>query len=193
MSAIPAFEIGVWNAWIFILPFLFVTYGMSYLIVNRESALFSWPEYNKQEKPLLGIMMVCWIASWIYSIFVPLKLGTAWFYVGLPIYLVGLIFAASATLTFAKTAPDKPNTEGIYRISRHPMYLSFLLIYLGVGIASASWVYLLVLLVVLGMYMTVLAIPEERFCLERFGDAYREYMNRTPRWIGMPKSGDKSD
>ena len=187
MSAIPAFEIGVWNAWIFILPFLLVTYGISYLIVNRKSALFSWPEYNKQEKPLLGIMMVCWIASWIYSIFVPLKLGTPWFYVGLPIYLVGLIFAALATLTFAKTSSDKPNTEGIYRISRHPMYLGFVLIYLGVGIASASWVYLLVLLMVLGMYIPVLAIPEERLCLEKFGDAYREYMNRTPRWIGTPK------
>jgi len=31
-------------------------------------------------------------------------------------------------------------------------------------------------------------IVEERFCLEKYGDAYREYMNRTPRWIGIPKS-----
>lgn len=133
-------------------------------------------------------MMVCWIGSWIYSIFVPLKLGTAWFYVGLPIYLVGLICATLATFAFARTSPDKPNTEGIYRISRHPMYLGFLLIYLGTGIASASWVYLLVLTVVLGMYMTVLSIPEERFCLEKYGDAYQKYINRTPRWIGIPKS-----
>ena len=138
MSLVPAFEISIWNAWIFILPFLLVTYGISYLVVNRKSALFSWPEYNKQEKPLLGIMMVCWIASWIYSIFVPLKLGTPWFYVGLPIYLGGLIFDVLATITFARTSPDKPNTEGIYQISRHPMYLGFVLIYVGVGIASGQ-------------------------------------------------------
>ena len=188
MSAIPAFEIGVWNAWIFILPFLLVTWGVSYLIVNRKSALFIWPEYSKQEKRLLRINMMCWIASWIYSIFVPLKLGTPWFYVGLPIYLVGLIFVTLATLIFAKTSSDKPNTEGVYRISRHPMYLGLILIYLGVGIASASWIYLLVLIIVLGMYIPVLAIPEERLCLEKFGNACREYMNRTPRWIGIPKS-----
>ena len=30
---------------------------------------------------------------------------------------------------------------------------------------------------------------EERCCLERYGNVYREYMNRTPRWIGIPKSG----
>jgi hypothetical protein len=29
---------------------------------------------------------------------------------------------------------------------------------------------------------------QERSCLEMYGDAYREYMDRTPRWIGMPKS-----
>jgi len=188
MSAVPAFEIGVWNAWILVLPFLLVTYGVSYLIVNKKSALFSWPKYSKQEKSLLGIMMVCLIASWIYSIFVPLKLGTPWFYVGLPTYLVGLIFVTLATLSFAKTSPDKPNIEGIYSISRNPMYLGWILVYLGVSIASASWIYLILVLIVLGMFIPVLVVPEERLCIEKFGDAYREYMNRTPRWIGIPKS-----
>jgi len=29
---------------------------------------------------------------------------------------------------------------------------------------------------------------EEQGCIEHHGDAYREYMKRTPRWIGIPKS-----
>ena len=33
---------------------------------------------------------------------------------------------------------------------------------------------------------------EEAQCLGHYGAAYREYMDRTPRWIGIPKS-DKSD
>jgi len=56
-----------------------------------------------------------------------------------------------------------------------------------VSIASASWLFLLLTI----GYTTlsfVGAIPEEKFCLEKYGDAYHEYMNRTPRWIGMPKS-----
>jgi len=32
------------------------------------------------------------------------------------------------------------------------------------------------------------AIPEERFCLKQYGKAYEEYMNRTPRWLGIPKA-----
>ena len=39
------------------------------------------------------------------------------------------------------------------------------------------------------MVFTAIAVPaEERFLLEQYGDAYREYKNRTPRWIRIPKS-----
>jgi len=188
MSLIPAFEIGVWNAWIFILPFLLVNYGLSYAIVSRKATLFVWPSYTKLEKRLLAITMVIMFGSWVYSIFVPLKLGTAWFYAGLPIYLLGLTFTTLAVISFATTPVGKPNTTGIYRISRHPMNFGWLLMFIGIGIAGASWVYLLVTLIYLGMYKNILAIPEERMCCERFGDVYREYMKRTPRWIGIPKS-----
>ena len=185
MALIPAFEIGVWNVWVFILPYLFVNYGLSFLTVDKKATLFAWPSYTKLEKRFLTVLMVTLGVSWLYSIFVPLKLGTAWFYTGLPIYLLGLIFITMATMAFATTPLDKPNTTGIYRISRHPMNFGWLLIYLGTGIASASWIYLLLALVFLSMYKNIIAIPEERMCCEKWGDVYREYMNRTPRWIGI--------
>jgi len=31
---------------------------------------------------------------------------------------------------------------------------------------------------------------EEQGCLDHYGDSYREYMKRTPRWIGMPRTSD---
>lgn len=185
---IPAFEIGVWNAWIFILPFLLINYGLAYLIA-RGSAMFIWPSYNTRDKRLLSILMVTCLASWIYSVFLPLKLGTAWFYTGLSIYLLGDVFITMSVLSFATTPLGKPNTKGVYRISRHPMNFGWFLISISIGIACASWIFLLLAIVFLFPLMHTLAIPEERLCLERFGDAYREYMNRTPRWIGIPKSG----
>lgn len=95
MSVIPAFELGLWNAWIFILLVL------------------------------------------------------------LPLPLVALLRKG----TFKKTA-------------------------------SASWLFLLlsIVLIITHFYN---AVPEERECLEVYGNAYREYINRTPRWVGIPKSEKK--
>ena len=187
MSLIPAFEIGIWNAWIFILPFLLINYGLSFLIVNRESGLFIWPEYDKKEKTLLAILMVTHFGSWIYSIFLPLNLGTAWFYAGLLIYLLGMIFVTTATLNFATTRVDKPVTKGVFRISRNPLYFGWFLILIGIGIACASWIFLLLAMLYI-ILMNILVTPEEYMCLEKFGDVYREYMNKAPKWIGIPKS-----
>jgi len=70
------------------------------------------------------------------------------------------------------------------------LYLASLLIYFSVGITAASWVFLLVF-VVQSVFIRIAAVGEERYCLEKYGEAYREYMNRTPRYIGIPKSEAK--
>ena len=126
------------------------------------------------------------LASVIYGVFLPLKLWTIWFYVGFSIYLLGMILLTIAMLNFATTPLDKPVTKGAYHISRHPLSFSGFLAFIGMGIACISWI-LLLLASVFIIVMDTLVISEERWCLEKYGDAYREYLNRTPRWIGIPK------
>jgi len=58
----------------------------------------------------------------------------------------------------------------------------------GIGIACASWLFLLLTMMWIVLY-DILIAPEECWCLERYRDAYREYMNRTPKWIGIPNRG----
>jgi protein-S-isoprenylcysteine O-methyltransferase Ste14 len=58
---------------------------------------------------------------------------------------------------------------------------------LGLGIVTASWV-LLLLFIVFVVGCVAFVDVEEQSCLDKWGDAYREYMARTPRWIGIPKS-----
>ena len=192
MTLIPAFKIGVWNAWIFIIPYLLVNFVLPLLSVGRKSTFWVFPSYTRLEKICLVAAEVLMGCLWIYSIFLPLNTGTAWFYAGLPVYLLGLVFVTTAMLTFITTPVDKPNTTGLYRISRHPMYLGILLVYIGIGIASASWFYLVLTLLYLGTYRNVFIIPEERMCCDKFGEAYRDYMNRTPRWLGIPKKSKEN-
>ena len=195
MSLIPAFKLGLWNAWI--LWFYFVLQSVPMMLIYRFIWKDDWKKAmdrnyadiapNKTEKRLRYFAYPVMVTLIIYSVFLPLKLDTVWFYVGLLIYLLGVIFSFMADLSFATTPLDKPVTKWAYRISRNPQDFGAFLIMMGIGIACASWLYLLFLmiLIILGNRG---AIAEERFCLEKYGDAYQEYLNRTPRWIGIPKS-----
>jgi protein-S-isoprenylcysteine O-methyltransferase Ste14 len=142
---------------------------------------------NKTEKRLRYILYPVMFATIGYSIFLPLKLNTVWFYAGLIIYLLGVIIDFMAGVSWATNPLDKPITTGIYSISRHPMDFGNFVAIVGTGIACASWLYLVLGIVMISL-MNMSAVNEERYCIEKFGNAYREYMDRTPRWIGFPKS-----
>ena len=190
MSLIPAFEIGIWNAWIFML-YHFLPMPLLMLIHKGATGKEQPVPHSETEKKLYSVVWIVWILGLMYSIFLPLELGMIWFYVGFPISLVGLITYTMVIVTFATTPiDDEPLTKGLHRYSRHPMYVTQALMFIGVSIASASWVFLL-FSIIYTILSIICAIPEERFCLEKYGETYREYMNKTPRWIGIPKSGEK--
>ena len=194
MSLVPAFEIGVWNAWILMLyfplhPLIMILIDKLVGAGNITKKMGEAP-YSKTEKRLFYFAMILILFALIYSIFLPLKLGTIWLYVGLPIYLLGFIMVIVAIINIATTPHGEPFIKGLYRYSRHPMTFWANLMHLGVSIASASWIFLLFSIAYAILWL-VLVIPEERGCLEQYGDSYREYMNRTPRWIGIPKSAGK--
>ena len=187
MSYLPTIQLGFLNAWLFIVPYLFVTYGLTFLVVDRNAALFAWPEYTDTEKRVMPISMSVLLLLIIYSIFLPLKLGTIWFYIGLVIYLLGMLFVLFATFGFSSTSTDKPVTIWVFRYSRNSMYFGFFLIYVGTGIATASWLVIVFALIIAVLQNSFMIPPEERMCLKKFGKSYQMYMDKTPKWIGLPK------
>jgi protein-S-isoprenylcysteine O-methyltransferase Ste14 len=183
MSLVPIFEVGVWNAWI--LTTLLFLFMMLPGLLPRD--------IGKRLEPPEGItgtriaMMIVFFAMIALSIFLPLKLGTTWFWVGLALYVLGIAVSCAALWTIGATRPGDPWTTGVYRYSRHPIALGTLLAMIGVGIASASWLFLR-LAVILMVISHLSAVAEERATAEKFGDAYEAYLTRTPRWIGLPRS-----
>ena len=142
---------------------------------------------TKTEKIIDRFCTLILVFLFIYPIFLPLRLGTMWFIIGLAIFLMGIVFGIFYQIPWVTTPPNEPFTKGIYRYSRHPLFFSLFLRFVGVGIASVSWLFILLSIVLIVLVRSV-AIAEERWCLEKYGDAYKEYMDRTPRWIGIPKS-----
>jgi protein-S-isoprenylcysteine O-methyltransferase Ste14 len=193
MSLIPAFELGLWNAWIFMFPALSVIL-LSILIMEKKGAPGRTVRHKctKTTRLFASLSKIIIFPAAIYSVFLPIKLGTTWFYVGLPITLIGLIGNTLVLVNWASTPADEPVTRGIYRYSRHPQYVTMVLTLFGVSIISASWVFFLLAIITgIGVTRPYFVKIEEAFTLGHYGKAYREYKNRTPRWIGKPKQDKK--
>lgn len=187
MSAIPAFEIGVWHIWLLMLPLFLIPAIMS----SIKKGLFKKTEptasLSRREKRVFVVSKVVLVLAFLYSIFLPLRLGTLWFHTGLPISLLGIVMYIIVSVNIANTPVDRPVTKGLYRYSRHPMYIASIPALVGAGIASASWLFLLLSVLFVVTHL-MNGIFEERLCLEAYGSVYQEYLDRTPRWIGLPKS-----
>lgn len=191
MSWLPAFELGLWNAWILML--IYILHPLIMLVVDKAvgtGKIFKKmgdAPTDKREKRDNVIAMGFLFLLIVYSIFLPLKSGTAWFYAGFAIWLMGLVIFMTAIVNVATTPMGQVFKKGMYRYSRHPLYISSSIIFLGVSVASASWVFMLLTVIYIFLQNSQ-AEAEERVCLKAYGEEYQEYMNRTPRWIGVPKS-----
>lgn len=63
--------------------------------------------------------------------------------------------------------------------------------WIGIGVVTASWVILMLVFVSM-IVQHFMILGEERICFEKYGNTYREYMNRTPRYLGVPKKDAKN-
>ena len=143
MSIVPAFEIGVWNEWMFIVLLLaaaFVPLAISSEKSDQRTEGEPTGSEQQQVTKMANVIthMIIMPLTLIYGIFVPIKLGTWWFYSGLLIYLLGLAMVLMFSISFATAPLGEPIVKGVYAISRHPGYLGFFLAYAGIGIACAS-------------------------------------------------------
>ena len=109
--------------------------------------------------------------------------------IGLIAVGIALFVWAAHTLSRHKTTiiPTKPAdalvTDGPFRFRRNPIYLADVLILIGVAILTQN-LWFAILGAAFAVLVTWLAIlPEERHLEARFGDAYRDYISATRRWI----------
>ena len=188
MFTSPTLKIGIWNAWIFMSVFL-----LQMIIImfsdNRIRKRSHVPKNVRQtsfEKIVASIGNLSWLSALGYSIFLPLLVGTVWFYIGFSVFIFGTFLLSFATFSFMATPIDQLIDKGIYTFSRHPMYLATFLICSGSAIAAASWI-LLFLSILMAVCLNYEARIEERYCLKIYKDLYKEYLNTVPRWLGFPK------
>jgi len=114
-----------------------------------------------------------------------------WRLLGVPLGLAGLWVAVRADSLFKRLGTEiKPFqrsslvvTEGLYRFSRHPMYLGFVVLLAGVGVLAGTLLPLVVVGVMFWLLSARFAIPEERHMEQQFGEEYSVYKSRVRMWL----------
>jgi protein-S-isoprenylcysteine O-methyltransferase Ste14 len=140
----------------------------------------------------IGALIVAWGLNRIWALPIVavtqswIRPATGWFLVLTGIALAGM---GIATLVRARTTvlPDRESNSlviaGPFAISRNPIYVGFMSIYVGIALlANTAWPVLLLPLV--WILMRVLIINrEEHYLSGKFGEPYAEYRRRVRRWL----------
>jgi protein-S-isoprenylcysteine O-methyltransferase Ste14 len=133
---------------------------------------------------------------WVLNHWMPLAqwIGQPWNRLGGMVAAVGIAVDVAAFMRFRKAGttvnpldPSKASrlvTDGVFRVSRNPMYLGLVLLLIGwaVWLGSVSpWLVPPLFVIVLTV---VQIIPEEQALSRRFGEEYLSYRQSVARWIG---------
>lgn len=167
-----------------LIPFFLIRFGLlAFLDRNaiKRAAYFAPLENNERA------------AYWIYqvsnaAIFIALFVLTIQttppliFYAGAILCATGAIMLTVSVVSFAVPSGNGMNRSGLYRLSRNPMYVAYFLYFMGCVLLTQS----LVLLAFVVAFQTAahwIILAEERWCIQKFGGEYLEYMNEVRRYI----------
>jgi protein-S-isoprenylcysteine O-methyltransferase Ste14 len=159
--------------------------AMSTSTTPRPTAL-PWP-------PLLlaAVVVISWVAGLLFPLpwpglddlaarLVGYGLGAA----GIALMIWALVTLQRAGTTFEPhRGADRLVTDGPFRWRRNPVYMGHVLILLGLAeLTHNVWFVILAPVYALAVFWLAI-LPEERHLEERFGEAYRDYKERTRRWF----------
>ena len=147
--------------------------------------------------------LILWLTPFVYLIN---PAWMVWSKIGLPEWVrwLGVILGVAAVLgiywlfssigsgitpTSATRKEHQLVTTGPYRWVRHPLYTIGSSLFLAFGTMADNW-FIMVLGMLAFIGMASRTPKEEANLIEKFGDEYREYMQRTGRYL--PKLGGRS-
>ncbi len=134
---------------------------------------------------LVSAIVLQWVVPFPFPWSVPLRILGGLLLIG------GLLLAASAVREMRRmhTTPDPDHpvvalvTLGPYRFTRNPIYLGFLLIYLGFTLLAGTLWGLILSPFLIGTVTRWVIHAEEDYLGEKFEDQYAAYCSRVRQWI----------
>ncbi len=110
--------------------------------------------------------------------------------IGLVLFVIGLTIAIVAQFTLRRfysgalviREDHQLITHGIYRYTRHPIYLGVIIAIIGLPVFASSLYGLLIVSALIPIFLNRIRM-EERMLTDEFGDAYRTYKETTSKLV----------
>ena len=141
--------------------------------------------------PLVAVLFIVLAYLLGYFVRLPFAIPQALQYFGLALAFVGFLLGIGAFMEFrkARTTLDPHGstkqlvTSGVYRFTRNPIYLGFLLMVVGLPLNSGLiWGLVLAPFYMLTMSRLVIG-REEAYLEKKFRNQYTNYTSRVRRWL----------
>ncbi|MCS6988037.1 MAG: isoprenylcysteine carboxylmethyltransferase family protein [Chloroherpetonaceae bacterium] len=200
---LPAFVFGVWTSWqlvalygaylMFLLGAVWNAIATGQLAQKTETKAVQKELGISTTLATAGLWLTHPLAIWDFAkqkslaAFVP---ETASMWLALALLTTAILLIHHSTRTLGKffdrlTLKDDHVliTKGAYSVIRHPIYLSYLLLFSGFCLLMQSLLALISSMILGGVVFGAHIRIEERMLEERFGSAYREYQAKTKKLI----------
>lgn len=104
------------------------------------------------------------------------------FFIGFLLSIISMLNLGKSTRLGLPSSETSLKTEGLYKISRNPIYVGFNLITIASMIYTLNWI-----IAILGVYTLItyhlIIKGEEKFLTSRFGDDYKAYTKKVRRYL----------
>jgi len=185
MDFVPPLRLGVLNGWLLLAAyFLGLILSVVAFPADKRKKLFLEPQYPRGHPRWWALLLgrIAAISLVVLTLFTPLRLGTYLSYAGVTLYGIGYIVVMVSLNDFKHAPADGVVTSGLYRYSRNPQWLGLVGVFMGTALAMGAVLHLILVLTLVAVYHFQILLEEE-ICTSAYGEKYRGYMSRVPRYL----------
>lgn len=99
------------------------------------------------------------------------------------VYTVGHTPENTSGRNTSSQLADRLNTDGMYSLVRHPLYLGNFFMWLGPALLTGNFWFIITFCLFYWIYYERIMFAEEQFLREKFGDVYTTWANKIPAFI----------
>jgi protein-S-isoprenylcysteine O-methyltransferase Ste14 len=137
-------------------------------------------------------MASCWlfflvktqdVAAMLYNSVITEVIGVVVFVIGLALVVLSFVYLGQSVSIGLPEEKTELKTNGVYRISRNPLYVGAFLMCAGSCLFAIHLVNFVLFAITFGVHHQIVR-KEEQFLEKRFGQRWLEYKARVPRYVG---------